>query len=91
MISIIRSSTLISIMPMLMPDAEGNLENGKGLAAQAGKRRAGVGKRVDANAEPRHPVTAGDSHQTEEEDDPHAEGFGYPQQHPEIEQDDRRQ
>ena len=77
-------------MPMLMPDAEGNLENGKGLAAQTGKRRARVGKGVDANAEPRHPVTAGDSNQTEEEDDPHAE-CRISQQHLEIDQDDRRQ
>ena len=69
--------------------AQRNLENGIGLAAQAGKRRAGVGKGIDANAEPRHAVTAGDSHQAEEEDDRHAEGFIF-QQHAEVEQDDRR-
>src|SRR5208283_1311287 len=59
----------------------------EGLAAQAGERRARVGKRVDANAEPRHSVTAAHSYQTKEEDDQYAEGWIF-QQHPEIDQDD---
>ena len=66
---------------------KGNLENGIGLAAKAGKCRAGIGERVDANAEPRHAVTAGDPYQTEEEDNPHSEGR-ISQQHLEIDQDD---
>ena len=54
-------------------DAHAGLErngiNRVRLAAQSGKRRARVGKRVHANAEPRHAVTAGDSHQAEQQND----------------------
>ena len=39
------------------------------LAAQAGERRARVGERVDADAEPRDAVAAGDADQAEEQDD----------------------
>ena len=36
-----------------------------GLAAQGSERGARIGKGIDANAEPRDTVTAGDSHETE--------------------------
>ena len=39
------------------------------LAAKAGKRRARVGQRVDADAVPRHAVAAADADQAEEQDD----------------------
>ena len=39
------------------------------LAAQAGERRARVGEGVDADAEPRDAVAAGDADQAEEQDD----------------------
>ena len=65
----ISSSTLISIMPMLMPALQRNRITGERLAAQAGERRARVGERVHANAEPRHAVAAGDADQAERQND----------------------
>ena len=66
---------------------DGNLVNGKRLAAQAGKRRAGVRKGVHADAEPRHPVTAGNPDHTEQQDDGYAQGLVF-EQHAEVEHDD---
>ena len=53
---------------MLMP-AQRNRVDRKRLAAQAGKRGARVGERVDADAEPGHAVAAGDADQLKEQDD----------------------
>ena len=39
------------------------------MPAQAGKRGAGVGERIHANAEPGHAVASGDAHQAEQQDD----------------------
>jgi hypothetical protein len=54
-------------------DADAGLQRNRidrvGLAAQAGKRTARVGIGIDANAEPRHAVAAGDADQAEEHDD----------------------
>jgi hypothetical protein len=60
--SMMNSSTLISIMPMLMPACSGIITR-NGLP-QAGEGSA-IRKGVHANPEPRHAVTAGDTHQAE--------------------------
>ena len=49
--------------------AERNLVDRKRLAPEARERRARVGKRVDADTEPRDAVAAGDADEAEEEDD----------------------
>ncbi len=56
-------------------DAHARLERdrvaGERLAVEAGERGARVGEGVDADAEPRHAVAAGDADQAEEQDDRH--------------------
>ena len=51
------------------PGAERNGVDRKRHASQAGERGARVGERVDADAEPRHAVAAGDADEAEEQDD----------------------
>ena len=54
---------------MLMPALQRDRVDRERLAAQAGERGARVGEGVDADAEPRHAVAAGDADQAEEQDD----------------------
>ncbi len=66
---------------------ERDLIGGKRLAPKAGKGRAGIGERVDANSEPCDPVTAANPDHAERQDDDHAQGFIL-QQHAEVQQND---
>src|SRR4029077_17966154 len=66
---------------------ERDFVNRIGLAAQAGKCSARVGKRVHANAEPGHAVAAGDADHAEEQDDEDAHGLIF-QEQAKIEHDD---
>ena len=51
------------------PGAERDGVDRKRHAAQAGERGARVGERIDADAEPRHAVAAGDADEAEEQND----------------------
>ena len=55
-----------------------NRVNRERLPAQARERRARIGERVDADAEPRHPVAAGDADQAEQQDDRQVTAIGLP-------------
>ena len=61
---------------------------GNGLPVEAGERRARVGERVDADAEPGHAVAAGDADQAEQQDDRHPERLEVLQE-AEVDDDDR--
>jgi hypothetical protein len=67
MMSMMRSSTEMSAIPMLMPARSG-------MAYQRGERGSGIGERVDTDAEPRDAVAARHSDEAEEQDDAHLEG-----------------
>ena len=86
--SISSSSTLMSSMPMLMPGAQRDGVNRERLAAQAGERRARIGERVHADAEPGDAVAAGDADQAEDQDDDDPERLVV-LQHAEVQHHDR--
>ena len=87
--SMMNSSTLISAMPMLMPALQRNRVAGERPPFEAGERGARVGEGVDADAEPRHAVAAGDADQAEDQDDRDLHRVDMCEQHAEVQQDDR--
>jgi len=68
MSSIIKSSTLMSIMPMLIPASTVCVDRIR-VPAQAGEGGTRVREGVHADTEPRDAVAAGDAHKTECEND----------------------
>src|SRR4030065_162960 len=86
--SMITSSTLISIMPTLIPDFIGVSMVGKGFPAEAGEGGPGVGVRVDPDAEPRDAVAAQDPDDAEDDDDDDLDG-GVVEQEAEVNHHDR--
>ncbi len=89
MISMISNSTLISIMPMLMPGLQRNLINRKRFPRQSRKRGPRIRKRVHPNAKPRHAIASANPHQAESQNNRNPHRF-HMLQHAKIKQNDDR-